>query len=282
MVTQRYFGPTRSLAAQSAATWKVAASEAAHEHLSPTGGRAKRVARMGRSGGYEVGKGGVEEPRRGCEVAGRAQAGGANTTCVQGHCARARVGVARTFRLDLGLLARRQRQDVVDPEGHEVRGRGECPDPAAGYPAGGWTELAGAPSPAPASSCTAIVSLSRGQAIYGYLTRRLTAPARRRTPPRCSSASRKLFGRTSIAIRVPAARCLARHEFPPPTCIREKGVRLRRAVAVHCRLFNKKAGKGWFEHANDCDSPGTGAFGNAMLACPEGGTARSRTILLSN
>ena len=33
-----------------------------------------------------------------------------------------------------------------------------------------------APSPAPASSCTAIVSFSRGQAIYGYLTRRLTAP----------------------------------------------------------------------------------------------------------
>ena len=224
VVTQRCFGPTRSLAAQSAATLKVAASEAAHEHLSLTGGRAKRVARMGRSGGYEVGKGRAEKPRRGCEVAGRAQAGGANTTYVQGHCARARVGGARTFRLDLALLARRQRQDVVDPEGHEVRGRGECPDPAAGYPAGGWAELAGAPSPAPASSCTAIVSLSRGQAIYGYLTRRLTAPARRRTPPRCSSASRKLFGRTSIAIRVPAARPLARHEFPPPTCIREKGV----------------------------------------------------------
>ena len=224
VVTQRCFGPTRSLAAQSAATLKVAASEAAHEHLSPTGGRAKRVARMGRSGGYEVGKGGAEKPRRGCEVAGRAQAGGASTTYVQGHSARSRVGGARTFRLDLALLARQQRQDVVDPEGHEVRGRGECPDPATGYPAGGWAELAGAPSPAPASSCTAIVSLSREQAIYGYLTRRLTAPARRRTPPRCSSASRKLFGRTSIAIRVPVARPLARHEFPPPTCIREKGV----------------------------------------------------------
>ena len=280
VVTQRKFGPTRSLAARSAATLTVAASRAAHEHLSPTGGRAKRVARMGRSGGCEVGKGGAEKPRRGCEVAGRAQAGGANTTCVQGHCARARVGGARTFRLDLALLARRQ--DVVDPEGHEVRGRGECPDPAAGYPAGGWAELAGASSPAPASSCTAIVSLSRGQAIYGYLTRRLTAPARRRTPPRCSSASRKLFGRTSIAIRAPAARSLARHEFPPPTCIREKGVRLERAVAVHCRLFSEKAGKGGFEHTNDCDSPGWAAFGHAMLACPEGGTARSRTIRLSN
>ena len=172
VVTQRCFGPTRSLAARSAATLTVAASRAAHEHLSPTGGRAKRVARMGRSGGYEVGKGRAEKPRRGCEVAGRAQAGGASTTYVQGHSARSRVGGARTFRLDLALLARQQRQDVVDPEGHEVRGRGECPDPAAGYPAGGWAELAGAPSPAPASSCTAIVSLSRGQAIYGYLTRR--------------------------------------------------------------------------------------------------------------
>jgi hypothetical protein len=109
-------------------------------------------------------------------VAGRAQAGGTNTACVQGHCARARVGGARTFRLDLGLLARRQRQDVVDPGGLEVRGRGECPDPAAGYLAGVLAQLARAPSPAPASSCTAIVSFSRGQAIYGYLTRRLTAP----------------------------------------------------------------------------------------------------------
>ena len=224
MVTQRYFGPTRSLAARSAATLKVAASEAAHEHLGPTGGRAKRVVRMGRSGGCEVGKGGAEKPRRGCEVAGRSQAGGANTTCVQGHCARARVGGARTFRLDLGLLARRQRQDVVDPGGVEVRGRGECPDPAAGDPAGGWAELASAPSPAPASSCTASVIASRGQAFYGDLTHRLAAPARRRTPPRCAPASRKLFGRTSIAIRAPAARYLARHEFPPPTCIREKGV----------------------------------------------------------
>jgi hypothetical protein len=224
VVTQRCFGPTRSLAARSAATLKVAASGAAHERLIPTGGRAGRVVRMGRSGGCEVGKGGAEKPRRGCEVAGRAQAGGASTTCVQGHCARARVGGARTFRLDLGLLARRQREDEVDPGGLEVRGRGECPDPAAGYPAGGWAELASASSPAPASSCTAIVSFSRGQAFYGYLTDRLAAPARRRTPPRCAPASRKLFGRTSIAIRAPAARYLARHEFPPPTCIREKGV----------------------------------------------------------
>ena len=177
MVTQRYFGPTRSLAARSAATLKVAASGAAHERLIPTGGRAGRVVRMGRSGGCEVGKGGAEKPRRRCEEAGRSQAGGSNTTCVQGHCARAMVGEARTFRLDLGLLARRQRQDVADPGGLEVRGRGECPDPAAGYPAGGWAELASAPSPAPASSCTAIVSFSRGQAIYG-VPGGLTEPGR--------------------------------------------------------------------------------------------------------
>ena len=45
------------------------------------------------------------------------------------------VGGALTFRLDLTLLARRQREDEVDPEGLDVRGRGECPDPAARYPA---------------------------------------------------------------------------------------------------------------------------------------------------
>ena len=58
MVTQRRFGHMRSLAGQSAATLKVAVSGAAHVHLSPTGGRAKRVVSMGRSGGCEVGKGG--------------------------------------------------------------------------------------------------------------------------------------------------------------------------------------------------------------------------------
>ena len=60
------------------------------------------------------------------------------------------MGEARTFRLDLTLLARRQREDEVDPEGLDVRGRGECPDPAARYPAGGWAQLVGTPSPAPA------------------------------------------------------------------------------------------------------------------------------------
>ena len=154
------------------------------------------------------------------------------------------VGGALTFRLDLTLLARRQREDEVDPEGLDVRGRGECPDPAARYPAGTWAQLAGAPSPAPASSCTTIVSFSRGQAFYGYLTRRLTAPARRRTPPRCAPASQKLFGRTPIAIRVPAARYLARHEFPPPTCIREKGVRHERATSAgQCRRLSERLAK---------------------------------------
>ena len=162
VVTQRYFGPTSSLAARSAATLKVAASGAAHEHLNPLGGRAKRIARMGRSGGYEVGKGGAEKPRRGCEVAGRG---------VQGYCTRARVGGARTFRLDLAPLARRQRQDVVDPEGHEVRGRGECPDPVAGYPAGvglNWPVHRHQHLQARAQRSLAS---ARGQAFYGYLTR---------------------------------------------------------------------------------------------------------------
>jgi hypothetical protein len=178
VVTQRYFGPTRSLAARSAATLKVAASGAAHERLIPTGGRAGRVVRIGQERGVRGGLGRGGEPRRRCEVAGRAQAGGANTACVQGHCARARVGGALTFRLDIALLARRQRQDEVDPVGLDVRGRGECPDPAARYPADSLAQLARAPSPAPARSRTTILSLSRGQAANGYLTRRLTEPGR--------------------------------------------------------------------------------------------------------
>ena len=204
VVTQRYFGPTRSLAARSTATLKVAASGAAHERLIPTGGRAKRVARMGRSGGYEVGKGGAEKPRRGCEVAGRAQAGGTNTTYVQGHSARARVGGARTFRLDLGLLARRQRQDVVDPEGHEVRGRGECPDPAAGYPAGGWAELAGEPSPAPASRRS---DGCRGRpAEQARRRRRSHPPCTRRAGAAAGRGARRLLRGGARGARCPVAR----------------------------------------------------------------------------
>ena len=79
VVTQRCFGPTRSLAAPSAATFKVAASGAAHERLSPTSGRAARVVRMGQERGVRGGQGRRGEPRRRCEVAGRAQAGGTNT-----------------------------------------------------------------------------------------------------------------------------------------------------------------------------------------------------------
>ena len=188
--TRRHFGPTRSLAAPSATTSKVAASGAANERLSPTGWRAGRVVRMGQERGVRGGLGRGGEPRRRCEVAGRAQAGGANTACVQGHCARATVGGALTFRLDIALLARRQRQDEVDPVGLDVRGRGECPDPAAGYPAGGWAELASASSPAPASSCTAIVSFSRGQAIYGVPDAPVDrARARRRTDTGCQARS---------------------------------------------------------------------------------------------
>ena len=161
-------------------------------------------------------------------MAGRAQAGGTNTACVQGHCARARVGGARTFRLDLGLLARRQRQDVVDPGGVEVRGRGECPDPAAGYPAGGWAELASAPSPAPASSCTAIVSFSRGQAIYGVPDASVDrARARRRTPPGSAPASRKLVPFDLLSIRTAAACSCAHARLLSTTCQRRKGAKLQ-------------------------------------------------------
>ena len=67
VVTQRCFGPMRSLAAPSAATFKVAASGAAHERLSPTrgrAGRAGRVVRMGQERGVHGGLGRGGEPRR--------------------------------------------------------------------------------------------------------------------------------------------------------------------------------------------------------------------------
>ena len=174
---------------------------------------------------------------------------------MQGHCARARVGEARTFRLDLGLLARRQREDEVDPGGLEVRGRGECPDPAAGYPAGGWAELASASSPAPASSCTASVIASRGQAFYGDLTPPLGSPgatkntsslrasvaeALRENLDRAQSTSSSFFGPSRVS----------------PTYL-HKG-KWRQTSKIWCKpvqAFQREAGEGWFEHANDCDSP---------------------------
>ena len=49
------------------------------------------------------------------------------------------------------------------------------------------------------------------------------------------------------------------------------------------QAFQREAGgEGWFELAIDCDSPLGASLGHAMLACPGGGTARSRTIRLSN
>ena len=59
--------------------------------------------------------------------------GGIDAVRGQGRYAHARAGVgcdARTSRLVLGLLARREHQDEVDPAGLEVRGQGEGPDPA--------------------------------------------------------------------------------------------------------------------------------------------------------
>ena len=62
----------------------------------------------GKSGGCEVGKGGAESQGAGAkwlDGRNRKRAGPILdvTPCVQGHCARARVGEARTFRLDLAL-----------------------------------------------------------------------------------------------------------------------------------------------------------------------------------
>jgi len=221
--------------------------------------------------GCEVGKGGAERPRRGCEVAGRVRSGGVDTARVQDHCARARVGGARTFRLNLGLLARRQRQDEVDPAGLDVRGRGECPDPAARHPAVSWAQLAGAPSPAPARSRTTIVSLSWGQAADGYLTRHLTARARRRTPPRCAPASQKPFDRPSITIRVPAARSLASR--PLPTCLHTG----KRATGrLGCAAAGWRRGGSSQPGTRGADGWSYGRLGCAAAGWRRGGSSRLR------
>jgi hypothetical protein len=162
-------------------------------------------------------------------VAGRAQAGGTNTACVQGHCARARVGGARTFRLDLGLLARRQRQDVVDPGGLEVRGRGECPDPAAGYPAGGWAELATVHrhQHLQARAQRSLASAG-GRLSTAYLTRRLTEPGRdeehlleARQPRGSSSHS------TCYRSEQPQLVLVRMHGCSPPPARGEKALKFR-------------------------------------------------------
>ena len=55
---------------------------------------------------------------------------------------------------------------------------------------------------------------------------RLTAPARRRTPPRSAPAPRELFDSYSIATRTPAPRSPAHHSCFSPACKMRKG-RLR-------------------------------------------------------
>ena len=166
---------------------------------------------------------------------GRKRAGPILHVCRATARARGWVGRAPSDSISLSLpLARRQRQDVVDPEGLEVRGRGECPDPAAGYPAGDLAELASAPSPAPASSCTAIVSFSRGQAIYGVPDASVDrARARRRTPPGSAPASRKLVPFDLLSIRTAAA-CSCAHArlFPPPA-------RGEKALKFRCKKLQK-------------------------------------------
>ena len=86
------------------------------------------------SGSVQWGQG---ERRRGqgagVRRADRRTTGGIDAVRGQGCYAHARAGAgcdARTFRLVLGLLARREHQDEVDPAGLEVRGQGEGPDPA--------------------------------------------------------------------------------------------------------------------------------------------------------
>ena len=105
VVTQRCFGPTRSLAARSAATLTVAASRAAHEHLSPTG--------VGEQSGSRVwaGAGGTRWVRDGRRslgavvrwLGGRKRAGPALHMCKVTARARGWVGRAPSDSISLSL-----------------------------------------------------------------------------------------------------------------------------------------------------------------------------------
>ena len=81
-----------------------------------------------------------------------------------------------------------------------MRGRGECPDPAARYPAGGLAQLARAPSPAPARSRTTILS-----------------PLQWRPPP--DGGARRRAESKAIAVEFGAScTCCARPVSAPSQC----------------------------------------------------------------
>ena len=130
-------------------------------------------------------------------------------------------GGALTFRLDLALLARRQREDEVDPGGLDVRGRGECPDPAARYPAGSWAQLAGAPSAALRHFMKTSHPLPQPRASAAAIRRRIWSRERRAS---CGERMRCPYG--------------------PRACLSASSATLRCARLACARLFKRGAQRG--------------------------------------
>ena len=95
---------------------------------------------------------------------------------------------------------------------------------------------------------------------------RLTAPARRRTPPRSAPAPQELFDSYSIATRTPAPRSPAHHSCFSPACKSRKG-RLQRATATHCSTARRGARKGRFVPDERRSLRPAESFGHAMLTC---------------
>jgi hypothetical protein len=161
-----------------------------------------------------------------------------------------------------------------------VRGRGECPDPAAGYPAGDLAELASAPSPAPASSCTAIVSFSQGQAIYGVPDASVDrARARRRTPPGSAPASRKLVPFDLLSIRTAAACSCAHARLLSTTCQRRKGAEVQVQKTPENPTPPRRGQCGRLVPDENCRQSLAGAWRAAFLGCPRPPTRSPRTAL---
>ena len=121
---------------------------------------------------------------------------------------------------------------------------------------------------------------SRGQAFYGDLTPPLGSPgatkntssllvgvaeALRENLDRAQSTSSSFFGPSRVS----------------PTYLHKGKRRLTsQGQRRPAQAAQREAGEGRFEYVTNCDSPLWATFGHAMLACPEGGTARSRTACM--
>ena len=141
-----------------------------------------------------------------CVVAARARGR------VRGACAHLRHSSSTSSSVE-------QHKEEVDPAGLDVRGRGECPDPAARYPAGSWAQLAGEPSAALRHFMKTSHPLPQPRASAAAIRRRIWSREHRAScgeRMRCPSRPRARLSASSATSRSTAlgARALKRRALP--------------------------------------------------------------------